>query len=63
MKAKTKAPSDIKNVVVDEAHQFTYVVMADRVLSDGEMFSAIRVELLRRGGKHPQKGETLVIQT
>jgi hypothetical protein len=52
-----------KNIVVDKAHDFTYVVMAHRVLTDGELFSAIRVELLQRRGKHPAKGETLVINT
>ena len=55
-----KSPS-VENTVVDEARQCTYVVMAPRVLTDGEMYSAIRVEVLRRGGKLPQKGETLVI--
>jgi hypothetical protein len=52
---------ETKNVHVDEMRQLTYVVMANRVLTDGEMFSAIRVEILRRGGKLPEKGETLVI--
>jgi len=51
----------IKNTVLDEVHDRTYVVMATRLLTDGEMYSAIRVELLRRGGKFPDKGETLVI--
>ena len=35
--------------------------MAPRILTDGEMYSAIRVEVLKRGGKLPDKGETLVI--
>jgi hypothetical protein len=35
--------------------------MANRTLTDGEMFSAIRVEILKRGGKLPAKGETLII--
>jgi hypothetical protein len=56
MKAQT-----IQNTVLDEIHDCTYVVMAKRTLTDGEMYSAIRVELLRRGGKFPAKGETLVI--
>lgn len=51
----------IENRVDDEVHQCTYVIMATRVLTDGEMYSAIRVELLRRGKKFPAKGETLVI--
>lgn len=56
MKAQT-----VKNTVRDELHDCTFVVMATRVLTDGEMYSAIRVELLRRRGKFPAKGETLVI--
>ena len=55
-----KLPS-VENTVVDEARECTYVVMAPRILTDGEMYSAIRVEVLRRGGKLPDKGETLVI--
>ena len=51
----------IENIVVDEAHQRTYVVMSHKNLTDGELYSAIRVALLRRGGRHPEKGETLVI--
>jgi hypothetical protein len=51
----------IKNTVLDEVHDCTYVVMAQRVLTDGEMYSAIRIELLRRKGEFPAKGETLVI--
>jgi hypothetical protein len=55
-----KSPS-VENIVVDEVHGLTYVVMANRTLTDGELFSAIRVALLQRGGKRPGKGETLVI--
>ena len=55
-----KSPTT-KNVHFDEAHDLTYIVMAHRVLTDGEMFSAIRLALLKRGGKHPAKGESLVI--
>ena len=51
----------VENKVVDEVHHCTYMIMATRVLTDGEMYSAIRVELLRRGGKFPARGETLVI--
>jgi hypothetical protein len=54
-----KAPS-IENVIVDEVHQRTYVVMARRILTDGEVYKAIRVELLRRG-ESLAKGERLVI--
>ena len=53
-------PPTIENIVVDEFHQRTYVVMAHRVLTDGELYSAIRVEILKRGGL-PSKGERLVI--
>jgi hypothetical protein len=56
MKSKT-----VENIIVDEAHKITYVVMGPRVLTDGELYSAIRVELLKRGGKLPAKGEKLVI--
>jgi hypothetical protein len=52
---------NVENRVNDEVHDCTYVVMATRVLTDGEMYSAIRVELLRRRGAYPAKGETLVI--
>ena len=51
----------VKNTVVDEVHDRTYVVMATRLLTDGELYSAIRVELLRRKGVFPLKGETLVM--
>ena len=51
----------IENVVVDEAHQRTYVVMARRILTDCELFSAIRVALLRRGEKPLGQGERFVI--
>jgi len=52
---------NVENIVADEIHQATYVVMARRILTDGELYSAIRVALLKRGGKHPAKGERLVI--
>ena len=57
-----KAPS-IENIVVDEVHERTYVVMAHRILTDGEMFSAIRVALLKRGGKRLEKGERLILNS
>ena len=53
---------EVENTVVDEARQITYVVMDRRVLTDGELYSAIRVELLKRGGKLPSRGEKLVIR-
>jgi hypothetical protein len=55
-----KTPS-VENVVVDEVHGRTYVVMACRILTDGEIYRAIRRELLKRGGEYPKKGEKLVI--
>jgi hypothetical protein len=54
---------DIQNVVVDEANEVTYVVTAHRQLTDGEIYSAIRVALLKRAGKRLQRGETLKIAT
>ena len=53
-----QAPT-IKNIVVDEANQRTYVVLATRTLSDGETYKAIRQEILKRGGKRLARGETL----
>ena len=50
----------IENIVHDEVHSRTYVVMADRILTDGELYRAIRVEILRRGNPLA-KGERLVI--
>ena len=55
-----KTPN-VENTVVDEAHQRTYVVMARRILTDGEVYSAIRLEILKRGGRHLERGETLLI--
>jgi hypothetical protein len=54
---------DVDNIVVDEANEVTYVVTARRHLTDGEVYSAIRVALLMRGGKRLGKGETLKIAT
>ena len=51
----------IDNVIVDEANAVTYVVTARRRLTDGEIYSAIRVALVKRAGKHLQRGETLKI--
>jgi len=55
-----KRTPNIENIVVDEAHQRTYVVMAHRFLTDGELYRAIRFALLKRGGSLP-KGDRLVI--
>jgi hypothetical protein len=54
-------PSNIENIIVDEVHDRTYVVMAKRILTDGEVYKAIRVALLKRGGQPLAKGERLVI--
>jgi hypothetical protein len=53
-------PESIENIIVDEVHGRTYVVMADRVLTDGELYRAIRIEILRRGNPLA-RGERLVI--
>jgi hypothetical protein len=50
----------VENIVVDEAHDRTYVVMADRILTDGELYRAIRIELLRRGSP-VARGERLIV--
>jgi len=50
----------IENIVVDEANQRTYIVLAPRVLSDGEIYRAIRRDILKRGAL-PTAGETLTI--
>jgi len=44
---------------VDEANDRTYVVMAERTLTDGELYSIIRLEILSRGPL--ARGERLVI--
>ncbi len=51
---------NIANTVVDEANHRTYVILAPRVLSDGEIYRAIRQEILRRGSPLPD-GETLTL--
>jgi hypothetical protein len=53
----------VENVVVDEIHQRTFVVMANRILTDGEIYRAIRQALLKRGSSPPIKGERLVINS
>ena len=52
----------IDHVVVDEANQRTYVVRADRPLTDGEIYVRIRQEILRRGRRPIEKGETLTLE-
>jgi hypothetical protein len=53
---------NIENTVVDEANQRTYIVLASRVLSDGELYKVIRQEILKRGGVPLPSGETLTIK-
>ena len=53
--------TQIENIVVDEANERTYVILASRVLSDGEIYRAIRQEILRRGGVPLPRGETLTL--
>ncbi len=49
----------VENIVVDEANHRTYILLAPRLLSDGELYKAIRQEILRRGRKSLAPGETL----
>jgi hypothetical protein len=51
-------PPNIENIGVDETNQRTYIVLAHRV-TDGELYKAIRQEILNHGGKRPARGETL----
>ena len=65
MERKLEAPvksESVENIVVDEIHGRTYVVMADRILTDGELYRAIRIEILRRGNPLA-RGERLVISS
>jgi hypothetical protein len=56
-----KTPSTA-NTFIDEASGLTYIVMAHRILTDGELFSAIRVALLKRVESRPKRGETITIK-
>jgi hypothetical protein len=47
------------NTVVDEANRRTYVILAPRVLTEGELYRAIRQGIFRRGGGPLAQGETL----
>ena len=51
----------IENIVVDEANRRTYIILAPRVLTDGEIYRAIRQEILRRGGRPLAHGETITL--
>jgi len=50
----------IENTIIDEANRRTYVVLAPRVLTDGEIYSVIRQEILRRGSPLAE-GETITL--
>ncbi|MHC1765700.1 MAG: hypothetical protein AB9869_15610 [Verrucomicrobiia bacterium] len=54
---------EVRNVVVDEANEVSYEVTANRLLTDGELYSAVRVALLNLGRRRLSKGETLKIKT
>ncbi len=54
---KTK---QIENTIVDEANRRTYVILAARVLTDGEIYRVIRQEILRRGSPLVD-GETITL--
>jgi hypothetical protein len=51
---------NIENILEDEASQRTYVVMAPRVLTDGELYSAIRLDLLKRGRLGVKGGRVVI---
>jgi hypothetical protein len=50
----------IENTIVDEANRRTYVILAPRVLTDGEIYRVIRQEILRRGSRLAD-GETITL--
>ena len=50
----------IENIVSDEANERTYVVVSDHVLSDGELYRAIRLEMIKRGAPL-ERGARIVI--
>jgi hypothetical protein len=49
----------MENIIVDEANDRTYVILAERILTDGELYRIIRLEILSRGPLN--RGERLVI--
>lgn len=51
---------NIENTIVDEVNRRTYVILAPRVLTDGEIYRAIRQEILRRGSPLAD-GETITL--
>ncbi len=54
-----KAPL-VENTIVDEANRRTYVILAPRLLTDGELYRVIRQEILRRGSPLAD-GETITL--
>ncbi len=52
----------VRNVIKDPERKVTFVVLAYRELSRGEMVFAVRQYLSQRRGK-PKKGSTVVIMT
>ena len=50
----------IENTIIDEANRRTYVILASRVLTDGEIYRFIRQEILRRGSPLAD-GETITL--
>ena len=54
-------PPTVENIVFDEARGLTYVVMARRVLTDGEMYLDIRLALRNRDRNALVRGERVVI--
>ncbi len=62
MKKQPQATTNLDNTIVDHANDLTYKIIANHSLTDGELFSAIRVALLK-GAPRPSKGQTLVINS
>jgi hypothetical protein len=63
--ASKKVPTPMKtpnitNTIVDEANRRTYVILAPRVLTDGEIYKVIRQEILKRGSPLAD-GETITL--
>jgi hypothetical protein len=52
---------EIEHIVVDEANGRTYVIVSDHPLTDGELYSRIRKDILKRGGNPLAKGDTLTL--
>lgn len=52
--------ANIENTIVDEVNRRTYIVLAPRMLTDGEIYKVIRQEILRRGSPLAD-GETITL--